>query len=226
MERKAQPDQYCEKIFALLAMSEDRVRFNDLYRKLNKLGAKMSKPTLSEHLKHLEKNQLIERHEIDKLNVSYSLPWKKYEQLSKAKEFNQTTLNLLRDEKTFKAKSLEQQVVHVTFVLTTAELFYLRLAILDELEPENKLFHHFSYSLIRALFDCYTRWLFDTSKESEANAKTIMKHIDCRIRDFEKLLFTISPEYAKQKGSPDPESLLNVMPTRDEREKRKHERIK
>ena len=38
-------DEYCEKIFDVLVINNEKIRFNKLYNLLIKLGAKMSRPT-------------------------------------------------------------------------------------------------------------------------------------------------------------------------------------
>jgi DNA-binding HxlR family transcriptional regulator len=219
MEKETKIDEYCEKIFAVLSMSEEKIRFNKLHQKLNKLEAKMTKPTLIQHLKHLENDGILERHVVEKQNISYSLCWSKFKQLAKAKEFNETAMNEVRNEQIFKSKSIEDQVIYVTTALTTAELFYMRTVILGELEPENKLLQYLSYTLIRRLLNTYAKWLFDTSKQSEEKAQKIIKNIDWRIKEFEKMLFQLRPEYSIQKGNKEPDSLLDVSPNRNENPK-------
>jgi DNA-binding HxlR family transcriptional regulator len=210
MEKEQKPDEYCDKIFAVLSMTNEKIRFNELHRKLRKLGAPMTKPTLIEHLKHLEKKEIIQRDQEEKQKVTYSLNWKKFKQIQKAKEINQTLLSKIENEQRFKSKSLNQQVIYVTTALTTAELFYLRTVILGNTEPQNKLEHYLTYTIIRRLFNTYATWLYDTCKESEENAQKIIKLVDRRIREFEKLLFELRPELAQQKGSLEPNSLLDI----------------
>ena len=47
-------DDYCSAILILL-WKGDEMRFNEIYRELQRKGTTLSKPTLSEHLKHLRK---------------------------------------------------------------------------------------------------------------------------------------------------------------------------
>jgi DNA-binding HxlR family transcriptional regulator len=219
MEKETKADEYCEKIFSVLSMSEEKIRFNKLHQKLNKLEAKMTKPTLIQHLKHLENEGILERHVVEKQNISYSLCWSKFKQLAQAKEFKETVMNEVRNEQIFKSKSIEDQVIYVTTALTTAELFYMRTVILGELEPENKLLHYLSYTLVRRLFNSYAKWLFDISKQSEETAQKIIENIDWRIKEFEKMLFQLRPKYAEQKGNKEPYSLLDIPPKRNEKSK-------
>lgn len=76
-----EPDEYCRKIFMVLSLDNKKTRFNELHRKLIKYDAKMSKPTLIEHLNHLIKDKVIQRKQQDKQKVFYEVNWKKFEQL-------------------------------------------------------------------------------------------------------------------------------------------------
>lgn len=65
-------DDTCHEIFLTL-MAYRKLRFNELHRYLKMFGTEISKPTLSDHLKHLTKFKLIKRKHEDFQNVSYSL---------------------------------------------------------------------------------------------------------------------------------------------------------
>jgi len=186
---KKETDEYCEKIFMVLAMSNEKIRFNELHRNLTKYGTKMSKPTLIEHLKHLIKEEIIQRDEEDKQKVSYGLDWKRFKQLQKAKKLNQTALHLIKNEKRFKSKSLIQQEVFTTAMLTIGELFYLKLMILSTLEPENRLQNYFAYTFIRKFYNIYATWLLDSCKDSKENSQKILRSIDKSIKTIGEAFF-------------------------------------
>ena len=65
-------DDYCSAILIPLWKGEE-MRFNEIYRELRRKGTKLSKPTLSEHLKHLRKRKWITRKVGGVQNVSYKL---------------------------------------------------------------------------------------------------------------------------------------------------------
>jgi len=65
-------DDLCHEIFLTL-QAYKKLRFNELLRSLKKLGVKITKPTLKEHLMHLVELNLVERNEEDVQNVSYGL---------------------------------------------------------------------------------------------------------------------------------------------------------
>lgn len=186
-------DEYCEKIFDVLVINNEKIRFNKLYNLLIKLGAKMSRPTLIEHLNHLVKNEIILRHEEDKQNVSYEPNWEKFQQIA-SKELKRVGLLRTRNEKAFKSKSVEQQVVYVTAIETIGELFYVRLSILNAVDPKNTLQNYYGYTMIRRLLKIYCSWLVDTCKESEEKSKQALKSIDKSIRILTETFFQIIPE--------------------------------
>jgi hypothetical protein len=184
-----EPDRYCEKILMTLMLSDEKIRFNKLYERLKNANANMSKPTLIQHLNHLIEEEIIQRHQEDKQKVSYEMNWKRFKELQKAKKLNQTALHQIKSEKIFKSKSLFQQTIYTTAMVTIGELYYLKLNILDILEPENKLANHFSYSLIRRLFNLYATWLYESAKESKENSQKIIRSLDRNINTLEKSFF-------------------------------------
>ena len=72
LEKHRKLDDICiEILFTLQAYK--RLRFNELHRRLKMFGTDISKPTLIEHLKHLQDQKLISRKQEDFQNVSYGL---------------------------------------------------------------------------------------------------------------------------------------------------------
>jgi DNA-binding HxlR family transcriptional regulator len=65
-------DDYCSAILILL-WKGDEMRFNEIYRELQRKGTTLSKPTLSEHLKHLRRKKWVTRKVGGVQNVSYRL---------------------------------------------------------------------------------------------------------------------------------------------------------
>jgi len=191
MEKKA--DEYCENILKMLMITNQKIRFNKLYKKLNKYGAKMSKPTLIIHLNHLVENDLILREEEGKQKVTYAINWNISKQLKKANEINQFILNHIKDKKAFKAKSLEWKTAFTSATIFTGELFYLKLNILNILEPENKLQNTTSYTIIRQLFNIYANWLYESCEESKENSQKVLHNIDKMIKTLLNSLF-VNPD--------------------------------
>lgn len=182
-------DEYCERIFSLLMVTDKKYRFNELYRGLCSFGAKMSKPTLIEHLQHLQGKGFIQRREEDKQNVSYKVNWKKFEDMKEGLAFKRRLELNLKNEETLKSLSLDEQIATLTSIFTIGELRYLKLYVLDILEPDKKPEHRFSYIFMHKLLDMYRLWFLDSCKESKANSQKALEMIQRGIIGFEKELF-------------------------------------
>ena len=72
LKKHRELDDICVEIFFTL-MAYKRLRFNQLHKYLKKFGTNISKPSLSDHLKHLKKQKLISRKREGFQNVSYGL---------------------------------------------------------------------------------------------------------------------------------------------------------
>lgn len=182
-------DQYCEKIFSLLMVARKKYRFNELHRTLETFGASMSTPTLIEHLTHLQKKGFITRKKEDKQNISYQVNWKKFQTLKESLEFRQQVNLDLQSEKTFKSMPLDDQIVTITSIFALRDLLYLKLFVLDILEPHRKPEHRFSYIFMGQGLDRYKWWLLDTCKESKETSQKALKLIQRGIDGFQNELF-------------------------------------
>ena len=187
MEKK---DEYCEKIFmTLMIVNDQKTRFNELHRSLATVGAKMSKPTLIEHLNHLIEKGLVKREEEDKQKVTYVLNWNELNPLKEAKELNVQTIRQIKSEKEFKSKSKPEQVDIALRMMTIGEIFRLKFNILINLEPENKLRYYYSINSMQRAFGIYNIWLMESCKESKEDSQKILRGLD---RTLKKLRNPIS----------------------------------
>ena len=182
-------DEYCKKIFAYLVANNKEIRFNQLYNALKTLEVKITKPTLIQHLNHLHAKNFILRKEKGKQNVTYQVNWKKFEPLNEALRFKKVIANTLENEKIFKSKSLQQQIVYVVTILTWEQILNLQFNILRILEPEAKFNTTLGYILIHRLFDTYRRWLIDTCKQSTENSQKAFDSLEKKKEEIETLLF-------------------------------------
>lgn len=182
-------DNYCEKIFTLLVATERKIRFNELFATLNSLGVKMSKPTLIEHLHHLQKKGFILRKKEDKQNVTYQVKWEKFEQLHEHIEFKKAIANNLRNEEIFKSHSLEEQLNFVVNVLTMVQTIHIQLNVYEISYPKAKANVSLGYILIHNLYDVYRRWFLDTCRESPENAKRAMNLLENATKSYQNTLF-------------------------------------
>jgi len=182
-------DEYCQNIFAYLVANNKEIRFNQLYNALKALDVKITKPTLIQHLNHLHAKRFILRKEKGKQNVTYQVNWKKFEPLNEALKFKKVIAHTLENEKIFKSKSLEQQIVYVTTILTWEQILHLQFNVLNLLEPKATFNTTLGYVFIHRLYDTYRRWLLDTCKQSRENTQKAFDSLQRKRDDFENLLF-------------------------------------
>jgi DNA-binding HxlR family transcriptional regulator len=182
-------DEHCQKILMVLLITEEKIRFNKLHRKLIKYNAKMSKPTLIEHLKHLTKDKVIQRNEESKQEVSYEINWKRLVNLSKAKQISQDIYNHVQNEKTFKSMSLSDQTAFAIGILTISQLLYLKISIDNILKPKNKLQNYYTYTILNNIYTIYPKWLLDSCKKSKEDSQKAITVIDKVIKELLETLF-------------------------------------
>ena len=137
MTEKKLVDATCDKILAFFVASGKKMRFNELFRSLNRFGFKISKPTLSEHLKHLTKKKILKRKKKGKQNISYEFNWERFKHLHEAREDNETLKAYLKSKETQQSIPLDDQLIYVTAILSLRNLHHLRLCVLVTLEPEH-----------------------------------------------------------------------------------------
>jgi DNA-binding HxlR family transcriptional regulator len=186
---KKEIDEYCGKIFALLVANQEKIRFNKLHETLNELDVKISKPTLIQHLRHLRTKGFILRKKEGKQKVTYQVNWKKFEQLEETLGFKEIIARNLENEKIFKSKSLEDQIIFVTGVLTMTQVMYLQLQVVGILEPKSEDLINLSSLLVHRLYDHYRRWLLDTCKQSSENSQKAYDLLNKMTKKYQNLLF-------------------------------------
>lgn len=171
-------DEYCNRIFIVLTLAEEKIRFNELHKQLRNYGLRMSKPTLILHLNHLLKEKAVLRLQQDKQVVFYQVNWKRFQQLRKAHKISQAALDYTVDEKTFNSKPLREQINMVLDMLFLKDLFMLKLSTLYVLHPRERTPILRTIGYISTLYTIYGRWLFKNIDKSEENGKQLLKTID------------------------------------------------
>ncbi len=174
-------DGYCTKIISTLVVKEvqgkRKIRFNELHNTLETLGIEMSKPTLSQHLKHLTKEKLVIRNVEDVQNVTYKINEKKF---GKAKEFIASVLEwetTLKEEKE-KLFSLpvEEQITEIVRLSALVTLSRLKHRILYE--TGRKLEDGFMLmGLDSPLFRRQEAWIADKAVNDAEYKKTVLQGI-------------------------------------------------
>jgi len=125
----------------------------------------------------------------NKQNISYKVNWEKFEALKKGLKLSQFVEQNLENEKTFKTLPLDDQIAIITSIFTIGNLLYLKLYILDILEPSKKPEHRFTYIFMNKWLDMFRLWLLDTCKESNETSQKALQMIDNGINGFQKELF-------------------------------------
>ena len=179
-------DKICSRIFLYLGLTKEKIGFNDLYRSLDKIGCRISKPTLSEHLKHLTEKKVITRKEIGKQKVSYEINWEHFKHLLEARENGKKMeKSLLLKQGKYKSLSPEEELVLTEYTLTYVSLQQLRLSILADLNPEKKFEYNLELLFISRYFDIYKSLLMYGYRENkEEFGKQILQLIEAKLKDY------------------------------------------
>jgi DNA-binding HxlR family transcriptional regulator len=187
-------DKYCNKLLGTLFVSNRKWHFNELHNTLNKIDLKMSKPTLSKHLKHLQRLKFITRKREGKQQTSYQVNWEKLKYMQKTVESVDAIKRITENERNFSSFPIDEQVIFLTNVLSLRNLEQLKLQILHTLEPDKVFEHNVQYALTNQFFDLFTTWFarncYKTSKENNLIA---LKTIETNIQHFEEDLFIRKP---------------------------------
>jgi hypothetical protein len=184
-------DEYCKRIFWYLFLSENACRFNYLYRSLNKINVKLSKPTLIAHLGHLQDRGLIVRREEDKQNVSYVVNWENLDYLKESIGYKQRLRISNENKDRFKSLPPREQLATLLDILLLSELHRLKGSILDLIEPEKKTENHFAYWFVYKNLDLYTSSFLEMFMKADKKCqKMLLEKIDGSIKLMRNDLFT------------------------------------
>jgi DNA-binding transcriptional ArsR family regulator len=187
-------DETCGKILSFFIFREEKIRFNELYRTLNGLGLKMSKPTLSSHLKHLIKDRVLKKRKEGKQNVSYEFNWERFKRLADAREDNITLKSYLKNKEIVQSFTLKNQVIYVTSIMALKNLHLLRLKSLTILEPEHAFDYSIEHMLEQKYFQTFENWLLQSCQENkEEFRKKALPKIEADIDRLRKILFDQKP---------------------------------
>jgi len=183
---KPELDEYCEKIFAFLALNKNPLRFNELHRTLNAADFKISKPTLIAHLNHLQKHKIIARKSEGKQNTSYLVNWNKLDYLRYHTKYRQALEKAQNDKETFNSFSIDEKVRYVTLMLSLQEVTRLKFEILSFLEPHRRFEATLAFLFVQGTIEPFRMWLLKTcvkSKETAQEALTTVEQLEQRIQN-------------------------------------------
>jgi DNA-binding transcriptional ArsR family regulator len=183
-------DSICDDIFAFFIVFDENIGFNDLLKSLKKMGVKISRPTLSDHLKHLTKKKVLTRKKQGKQRVFYKLNWKMFENLRDGFKDGKTMSSFLNKEEIFHSLSLDEQVNYLSNVLTLGNLIKLRTRALGIIEPDNVFEYNLEYRIFERYFRYFEDWLLKSGKENKDEfRKRGLPLIDSKIEHFKQMLF-------------------------------------
>jgi predicted transcriptional regulator len=129
-------DDYCSEILKIFWRTES-MRFNEVYRALIDRGMKISKPTLTEHLKHLTKKKWLSRRVTGFQSVTYTLHGdilKNRHQSSTTKDILEKFMKLYGSERSPELRA--DYAMNIIFA-RALEDFLVRFSV--ELETGNKI---------------------------------------------------------------------------------------
>jgi len=181
-------DETCNKIFLFLGLREEKIGFNDLYRSLEKAGCRVSKPTLSEHLKHLTKKKVLIRKKVGKQRVSYEINWESFKHLLDAREHGKRMGNRIENQKLYETFSIEEILLLTKFNLEYVVLQQLRLSILATLNPEKAFEYNLELLFISKYFTIFKGIIIDECRKNKEFGKQILQKIESKIKDCENII--------------------------------------
>ena len=177
-------DEHCIKIYAFIALNNFPINFNILLKTLNDSGYKISKPTLSAHLKHLLKHKAIKRKREGKQKITYSINSEKMENFQYHKDFSETIKNIIKNKETFDSYNISEKIRYISFVLTLIQVNLLKNEIRTVLEPERRFEATLSFLFIQSYLDNFRLYLLKTCVSSKEYAeKTLIE-----VEKFEEVL--------------------------------------
>jgi DNA-binding transcriptional ArsR family regulator len=171
-------DEYCKKILAILLLLRKKTRFNELYRFLNQHGVKISKPTLSEHLKHLTKLKILVRRKEGIQKVTYRINFERFEKLDESSELTQDIVTRhFQQEKMYKSLPVSRKIDLFHTLTILQSLMLLKLEILSISNPDKKFEYSLSHYSTVQHFGTIRTWLLDNLRENPEELEQATKEL-------------------------------------------------
>ena len=182
-------DENCEKILALLLTRQKPIRFVELLKDLNGLGAKMSRPTLSQHLHHLQKHKLIVRKRKGKQEVNYAVDWERLKPLEQSINHKKNLLLYIENKERFKSFPIQEQAIYTSNIMTLENVHQLQIFIRNTLDPSKTFYNSLQLLFMHRIYEQYQSWLMESCRESKENAKQALEIVENNIKRVENMLF-------------------------------------
>jgi DNA-binding transcriptional ArsR family regulator len=182
-------DRYCRVILIILILIGRKVRFNELWDFLLKRRFVLSKPTLSQHLKHLTAKKMVIRRVEDVQYVSYEVNYKRFGNLEGSARCISIQKFMIEENQLFDAVSLDDQIDKVFEAMLLRNLYQLKAQIEFESNPELTFEESMELTLQASpLFMHYENWLVTKCKRDEGYREKVVQKIDSLILDAENVV--------------------------------------
>jgi len=178
-------DDYCKKILISLIIIGEKKRFNHLHDFLLDRGVELSKPTLSQHLKHLTQEKIVIRKVEDVQNVSYEVNHKKFGELERDVQSTLKSRRLIAEaDQIFNSSSLDDQMTTVLEKMILRNLRRLKTYVELELRPSKKWEKSLQLALLsNPIFRHHEGLLIAKCKEDREYGKKLLQKLDELIKE-------------------------------------------
>lgn len=175
-------DDYCQRILLVMVESSDlypSMRFNELHKRMNKMGFELSKPSLLDHLKHLTELKFLVRKEEGVQHVTYRLDKRK---IGNAKKYVDQTKAIQRDAEKDReylfSLDVKDQIRFVAGIVGLRKLCGIQAMVDFKLDPEN-IGKFFSFLFWNSPVPQYhEHWMIEKCLADEEYRKQVFKAID------------------------------------------------
>ncbi len=173
-------DVYCPRILIVLSMKE-KMRFNELHNELTKMGIKISKPSLLDHLQHLIERKYVIRKEEGIQHVTYRIT----PRVSRVKKIVAQASSIEKGLETEKKKLFSMpertQIEELLAIMTIRKLNFLKnwvQYLLSKTEDDKFAYSMQMKALELPISHRAERWVVEKCVMDETYRKKIFGEID------------------------------------------------
>ena len=187
-------DDPCKKILIFIitwnVVNGKPINYTTILKELNKNGYKISRPTLSVHLKHLTGMKLLERKEISRSNVVYDVGEPNLNQWKQFQKDTDKVNKVFEDESNFTKLDPENKVVYASVLSMLLSLETLKSHVLEIIDPKNKFEYRLEPFYLSAFWERYSIMILrEVQSKGKQYGEEIIEEIDKTYNlYFEKIL--------------------------------------
>jgi hypothetical protein len=179
MKKFDELDCQCEKIFNVIAVNPEPLTFNRLFKLLQ---TEMTKPTLINHLNHLQKHKIITRKKIGKQKVTYTMSDGLSDELKNEREFIKGMEELKKQTDVLDSFSLRNKMQYVLLLTTIIEVDKIKNSLQLFLAPKERFKAELKYAFaryeLRTLTEYILRSIVIKSATDVAEALRVIDEIE------------------------------------------------